>query len=138
MSQEVREVDINDAFDEIVFSEQRLSTEAFEEGYKKGTADGLKEGFHLGYHRGAELGLEVGFYRGVLSAISDDLQSSTLPPRIATVAQKLLLALDSIPDENKTDCDILQVVENARACFKQLMSLLKLPIVPPSTSSSSF
>lgn len=136
MSLKTVENDINDAFDAITLSEQRIYQEAFDEGVAKGKDDGLKEGFHLGYHRGFELGYEIGFYLGVLSTLNLNTQDAS--PRIRAVYEKLKLSLDSVPDENNVDCDILKLVDSARASFKHLMSLLKLQVAPPSLPSITF
>lgn len=136
MSLQIVETDINDAFDAIALSEQRIFQEAFDEGVYKGKADGLKEGFHLGYHRGFELGYEIGFYLGVLSSLNVNTEEKS--PRISAVYEKLNSALDSVPDENNTDCDILKLVESARANFKHLMSLLKLQVNLPTVPSIAF
>lgn len=125
------EPDVNDAFESIAFSEERIANAAFEEGFKKGTADGLAEGYHLGYHRSAELGFEIGMYRGLLSS----LNHSEVSPRITAVAEKLASAINLIPETNQSDCDILGNLDSARASFKQLVSLLKLPAVNRQTSS---
>nr|CAD7265244.1 unnamed protein product [Timema shepardi] len=53
------EEDINNVFDSIALSEERLSKEGFQEGVNKGIKEGEIDGYHMGYHRGAELGAEL-------------------------------------------------------------------------------
>ena len=60
----MEDVDINDAFDTITFSENRLVETGYKEGFAAGAQQGEKEGFLLGAQKGSEIGQEVGFYTG--------------------------------------------------------------------------
>ena len=72
---DTEERDINDVFDAISFSEEKILKTGFEEGLEKGTADGAREGFVLGLAKGSELGTEVGFYQGFAEGWIAELRS---------------------------------------------------------------
>lgn len=41
-------VDINDAFESILLSEERISEEGYRQGFEKGVTEGNLEAYHLG------------------------------------------------------------------------------------------
>ena len=61
--------DINDAFDTIILSENRLVEQGYEEGFVAGSREGEEEGYRLGAQKGSEIGQEVGFYIGFTEGI---------------------------------------------------------------------
>lgn len=128
--------DINEVFDSIAFSEERISNEAYHEGFSKGEKEGRVEGYHLGYHRGAELGAEIGFYKGVLLSVSDYEKAQS--PKVESTLQKLKTLVESFPRSNIEDVDLLAVIDDVRAQFRKVSSLLKLNIQYPAPSSMSF
>lgn len=40
--------DINDVFEQILLSEERISEESYKQGFSKGVSDGNLEAYHLG------------------------------------------------------------------------------------------
>lgn len=41
-------MDINNVFDQILLSEERISEEGYKQGFKKGVTEGNLEAYHLG------------------------------------------------------------------------------------------
>ena len=68
--------DINDVFDAINSSEEKILKTGFEEGFEQGSIEGEKEGFVLGLSKGSELGTEIGFYQGFAEGWLSELRSN--------------------------------------------------------------
>jgi len=130
------DVDINKAFDDICFSEEKVGEVAFEEGVLKGQEIGIREGYHLGYHKGAQIGLEVAYYRTILSGIVVD-KDSKLYARGEVAQTKLRNSLEVFKNENNSDRDVLKDLEATRACFKQLASIFKIATTPEFLKSNN-
>lgn len=47
-SDELNSMDINDVFDQILLSEERISEEGYKSGFEKGVSEGNLEAYHLG------------------------------------------------------------------------------------------
>lgn len=45
---ELNSMDINDVFDQILLSEERISEEGYKSGFEKGVSEGNLEAYHLG------------------------------------------------------------------------------------------
>lgn len=43
-------MDINEVFDSILLSEERISEEGYKQGFEKGVSEGNLEAYHLGKH----------------------------------------------------------------------------------------
>lgn len=43
-------MDINNVFDQILLSEERITEEGYKQGFKKGVTEGNLEAYHLGKH----------------------------------------------------------------------------------------
>lgn len=41
-------MDVNDAFDQILLSEERIAEESYKQGFEKGVSEGNLEAYHLG------------------------------------------------------------------------------------------
>lgn len=131
------EEDINVAFDSVVGTEERLSSEGFREGFETGLKEGAEEGFHLGFHRGAELGAELGYYAGVAEAslsLGPDLTSD----KVKQSLKKLIELIDKFPKTNVDHTDILAEVDSIRVAYKRACSLLKISSTYPEASKLSF
>lgn len=44
-------MDINEVFDSILLSEEKISEEGYKQGFEKGVSEGNLEAYHLGKHR---------------------------------------------------------------------------------------
>jgi hypothetical protein len=133
----VGDKDINDIFDNIVLSEERINDAAYEEGYKEGLTVGEREGYHLGYHRGAEIGAEIGYYRGFVNTLQE-LYPEKLTDKVTGAVSKLKDQLDKIPDENRDDSDLIEMRDSSRTLYKKACSLLKVSPVVPDLSELSY
>lgn len=120
--------DINDVFESIAFSEQKVSDGAFEEGFVKGTSEGEVEGYHLGYHRGAEIGAEIGYYSGCIDALYRVDSHDKHHPKCMKLMNKIKNLINRFPKHNADDVDIIFLRDNVRAQFKRLCALLKVEL----------
>lgn len=112
--------DINEVFDEITFTEDRINAQSYEEGYKVGVESGNTEGYHLGYHRGAEIGAELGYYFGVLSSVHTESE------RIKKSISVCLQLIDKFPKTNDENCDIFEEIDHLRAIYRKICAQLKI------------
>lgn len=115
--------DVNDIFDDIVLSEDRIN----EEGYQKGLADGKSigntDGYHLGYHRGAEIGAELGYYYGTLNSYSN---RKTNTEKQQQSIEAILKSIDEYPRTNNEEADILGLADRIRAMYRKACAILKI------------
>lgn len=127
--------DINDIFDDIALSEERIN----EEGYQKGLADGKSigntDGYHLGYHRGAEIGAELGFYYGVLRTHSNNHENTERQQKSIDSVIKLI---DDFPRTNDEQADILGLADTIRAQYRKACAILKINGKYPESDELSF
>ena len=128
--------DINDIFDDIVLSEEKLINKSYQKGFDDGLIEGNTEGFHLGYHRGAELGAELGYYYAVLYhySKSSDCHSDRALKSIAAC----LKLIDDFPRTNDEKADILTLADSIRASFRKTCALLKINGRYPEADQLSF
>ncbi|XP_071051583.1 protein LTO1 homolog [Onthophagus taurus] len=130
------DADINEVFDNIVFSEDKLIEEGYSEGLEKGKNEENVEGYHLGYHRGAEVGAELGYY---LSVAESYLKSSEkLSEKVLKSLKKLVDEVNKFPNCNNKDVDILSELDNIRSLFKKTCALLKVDAFYPELDNLSF
>lgn len=120
--------DINDAFDSITFSEDRLVKCGFQEGFEKGRIEGEKEGFVLGCKKGSEVGQEIGFYQGFAEGWIAELKAreEKKSEKVLNHLEKLLNLSQQIPRTNSKDQDIGELLGETRAKFKSVCSMLKV------------
>jgi HUS1 checkpoint protein len=127
------EEDINAAFDSILLGEDRVVELGFEAGYTAGSAEGRLEGARLGRQRGAEVGREVGFYLGFaeeLTSAHSDQSDEKKTAKISIALHKLLELIEAFPEDNSKEEDIAAKLEQIRARFKVVCSLLKVSLEP--------
>lgn len=129
--------DINDVFDNILLSEEKIVQRAFQEGFDAGKKNGELDGYHAGYHRGAELGAEIGFYKGIVESFSGN-EVHGVNEKVLQILQKLNSLLESFPKYNNHDCDIQSMLDNIRSQYKKLCSIMKLNLPYPTSSRMSF
>ena len=120
--------DINEVFDAITFSEDRIVRTGYEEGYKRGSQEGEREGFQLGLEKGSEVGQELGFYRGFAEAWLQELGGKQEKKFEKTIKQleKLLALLEAFPSTNVKESDGGEKIREARARFKTICSVLQV------------
>ena len=121
--------DVNAAFDSLLVAEDRTVSKGWEEGYKAGKEEGRQEGERLGRERGQQVGQEIGFYLGfseewleVYQAEPSDKKST----KIVNSLLKLRELAEAFPSENSKEEDFTERLQQARAKFKLLCSLLRL------------
>lgn len=129
------ERDINDIFDDIVLSEEKVADEEYQRGFDEGVSEGNLEGYHLGYHRGAELGAELGYYNGVLRIYLNTSSSTDKAQRVIATCLELI---DRFPRTNDEQCDILQLADNIRAQYRKACALLKISGKYPEADQLNF
>ncbi|XP_022197493.1 protein LTO1 homolog [Nilaparvata lugens] len=133
------DIDINDVFDDIALSEEKIVQNSFQEGLSKGVLEGEIEGFHLGYHRGSEIGSEIGFYSGFVDIlISISTLKEDFPQKGIVILTKLKNLLLEFPRSNVEDCDMVQLLENIRSLYKKLCVMLKIDCRLPMKDELSF
>lgn len=134
-SEEPVDRDINDIFDDIALSEERINAEGYQKGLEDGKSIGNTDGYHLGYHRGAELGAELGFYYGVLRAHFDNQQNTERQQKSIELVLKLIT---DFPRTNDEQADILGLADTIRAQYRKTCALLKINGKYPESDQLSF
>ena len=121
--------DVNAAFDFLLVAQDRTVRKGFEEGFKAGKEEGKQEGERLGKERGQQVGQEIGFYLGFSEEwleVYQNKPSDKKSAKILSSLQKLHDLADSFPSENSKEEDFTERLQQARAKFKLLCSLLRL------------
>lgn len=127
--------DINDIFDDIVLSEDRINQEGYQKGLKAGKSTGNTDGYHLGYHRGAEIGAELGYYYGVLkSYLNNDKNTERQQKSIESV----LKFISEFPQTNDDHIDIFELADKIRAQYRKTCAVLKINGKFPESDQLSF
>lgn len=131
--------DINEIFEDLLFTEDNLATEAFKDGFVKGQTEGNLEGYHLGYHRGAEIGAELGYYLGIanlyLSKFENDQAISDRKIENLTL---LIDLIQNFPKLNADNIDIIAEFDKIKILFKKTCALLKIDAAFPEVDQLSF
>ncbi|KAK3931498.1 Protein LTO1-like protein [Frankliniella fusca] len=134
---EAKDVDINDIFDSIALTEERLWAAGHREGLEAGGREGAADGFHLGYHRGAECGAELGFYAGFAEAWLS-LGPVALTEKARQSLVKVLQLIQNFPRNNVDNVDIFESLESVRVAYRRTCSLLKTSVYYPEAPKMSF
>lgn len=127
--------DINDIFDDIAFSEERINEEGYQKGLTDGKTIGNTDGYHLGYHRGAELGAELGYYYGVLQFYTNREQNTERQQKSIDLVLKLIT---EFPRTNDEQADILGLADTIRAQYRKTCAILKINGKYPESDQLSF
>lgn len=130
------ERDINDIFNDIALSEERISDEAYQEGFNEGELAGNIDGYHLGFHRGADIGSELGYYHGILSEQKGLLATSS--ERAVKAVESCLELIDAYPRTNDEHVDIFAELEKIRSLYRKTCALLKISSKYPGANKLSF
>lgn len=129
-----QERDINDLFDDIALTENRLVEASYKEGFSVGCQQGNEEGYTLGYAQGIQLGEELGEIFGRVVALQ--LQNNKHTDRVKRCLEQLRESILAFPRENDPEADIIGSVENIRTLNKKLLVLTAQRSTPGATSAS--
>ncbi|XP_049540529.1 uncharacterized protein LOC125954361 [Anopheles darlingi] len=130
--------DINDVFEDIFLTEERIIEESFHQGLEAGQQqESVEEAHDYGYKKGAEVGREIGFYQTVVSEISTQ-EEVTSNEKAAALIGEVQAALDQYPRDNNPDVDLLHSLQQIRNKYRRLCALLKLPFKYVQTNDLSF
>ncbi|XP_037073007.1 protein LTO1 homolog [Pollicipes pollicipes] len=127
-------VDIDKAFDSIVFAEQTELDQGYKEGHEAGCTEARAVGRGLGFQRAAQLASEVGFYGGfaqqALAQLAAADGASDAASQQLRRARPLLLGLtrliERLPRHNSRDSDVSALLDTVRAKFRQVCAVLKV------------
>jgi len=121
--------DINDLFDSIVLSEDRIVCESYETGYKAGESEGFSEGLRLGSERGKKIGSEIGFYLGFVEQwrkfYLTESGDQHRREKVLSALNKLEKAAVDFPHFNSRE-ELSVKLDSIRSKFKLVCSLLKI------------
>lgn len=129
MSQEEKDLDVNKAFEDLLFAEEIAQKSGYEEGFENGKEQLLK-GYHLGYHRASIIAAQLGYYSGVLEHYLQNNDAKC--EKAVAIARKLLEDIHStLPDHQNDNLDILKAVEDIKFKYAKFCSLAKInPLYP--------
>lgn len=117
------ERDINDIFDDIILSEERLVEKGYQEGFAEGCQQGNADSYRLGFAQGLQLGEELAEIYGLVVALQ--LQTNHTA-KVKHCMEQLKLLIDIFPQENDPETDIIGLVEQIRNLYKRLRVSLGL------------
>ncbi|XP_066257172.1 protein LTO1 homolog [Euwallacea similis] len=126
LSAKVKEVDINEVFEDILFSEEKVIEDAYQHGYQIGTSEDSIEGYHLGYHRGAEFGSELGYYEALAQYYIENAENLRIPSKILKPLNALKEGCDEFPHTNSEETDLFEAIEKLRVLYKKIAAQLKI------------
>lgn len=136
MSQEEKDLDVNKAFEDLLFAEEIAQKSGYEKGYENGKEQLLK-GYHLGYHRASIIAAQLGYYSGVLEHYlqnNDGKYEKTI-----AIARKLLEDIrNTLPDHQDDNLNILKAVEDIKFKYAKFCSLAKINPLYPETDRLEF
>ncbi|XP_030764904.1 protein LTO1 homolog isoform X2 [Sitophilus oryzae] len=117
---------INDVFDDILFSEERVITESYTRGYSLGSAEDTIEGYHLGYHKGAEVGSELGYYEAFCEHYLKESTDGNISKKAVKNLEALQKSLNEFPHSNSDTIDLFALIEKIRGLYKKICIQLKI------------
>lgn len=107
----------------------RCYESGFKGGYQDGKLKGLQEGCQLGLMKGCEVGGEVGFYLGFVSTWHEILlESPDAKQRCTKLLETLKKKILALPINDVMNEELFANLEDIRAKFKQLCSLLGVSV----------
>ncbi|KAL1512524.1 hypothetical protein ABEB36_002105 [Hypothenemus hampei] len=128
LSAQIEQSDINDVFEDILFSEDKIVEQGYREGFQIGVTQDNIEGYHLGYHRGAEIGSEVGYYQEFAEFHLSNCEKSKIPVKIVKSLEFLQEDCKQFPKTNVEEVDIFDSIEKIRGRYKKIAAQLKIKI----------
>lgn len=115
------EIDVNNAFENLLLAEDIAEQNGYEEGYKVGQNNSLL-GYHLGYHKASIVAAQLGYYKGSLAKN----RRKSLSPKIHQQANKLFEDIRIFPVYNNSAVEILNYFDSIKLNFYKLCSILKI------------
>ena len=129
--------DPDDIFNKVLFMENSLLTDGYNEGFISGKFQGKKEGYELGVKQGREIGKEIGFYVGFIAACKILVTHEQDEARkVSKVIEQLDKILSKFSFDNAADTQLDDRMSEIRNKFKVLMSRIKMPIKSMSSKTS--
>lgn len=120
------EKDINVAFDELIFAEERATEVGSVDGYSAGSREGEVDGYRSGYECGFGFGQELGSIYGHVVALQQSIDTTDLPVARRLI-EKLIRGIQSFPQTNDITYDIVGKLEDIRSKYKHLCTILHHP-----------
>ncbi|CAC5426821.1 unnamed protein product [Mytilus coruscus] len=99
-------------------------SQGYEAGFEAGKQSGYDEGFRLGWEKGSSIASEVGFYHGFIEELQTKIKDDDSKQRAFKVTETLLKLITELSLDDPTNTLVFEKLENIRAKFKQVMSLL--------------
>ncbi|KAM7341473.1 uncharacterized protein ACRADG_009295 [Cochliomyia hominivorax] len=115
------ERDINDIFDDITLTEERLVEKSYKEGFADGCQQGNADGYRLGFAQGLQLGEELAEIYGLVTALQQQSKHTT---RVKHCMEQLKTLIEKFPKENDPEADIIGALEQIRNLNKKFRMLL--------------
>lgn len=138
MSQKEKDLDINKAFEDLLFAEEIAQKSGYEKGYESGK-DQLLKGYHLGYHRASIIAAQLGYYSGVLEHYLQNNDTNDDCEKTITIAKKLLKDIrNTFPDHQDDNLDILKAIEDVKCKYAKFCSLAKINSLYPEADKLEF
>lgn len=126
-------IDLNDAYDSIIFCEDTFVRQGYQEGLVDGEKSGFHEGFDLGIKKGSEIGSEIAFYRGfargwlsILSADIGKLVGAQLNLCKSSIKEEVHSSLEEFTKKISGVSDSQSESSRAQKAVKPLEKLLHL------------
>ncbi|KAI8128697.1 Methyltransferase-like protein 25, partial [Lucilia cuprina] len=117
------ERDINDIFDDIILTEERLVEKSYKEGFTEGCQQGNADGYRLGFAQGLQLGEELAEIFGLITALQ---QQNKHTDKVKRCMEQLRSLIEEFPRENDPEADIIGALEQIRNLNKRLRISLGL------------
>ncbi|KAJ8681937.1 hypothetical protein QAD02_017729 [Eretmocerus hayati] len=121
MTKDLQEIDINEAFDNLLLAEDLAERAGYKEGFEAGKNQ-MIEGYHLGYHRATLIGSQLGYYFGVLTY----LQQTSRAPKVLELSKQLIKDVEQFPVHNDESLDIFEKFDSITISFRKLCSVAKI------------
>jgi hypothetical protein len=133
MSDDSKDIDVNEAFENLLLAEDLAGQESYEEGFTSGKNQ-MVEGYHLGYHRASALAAQLGYYYGVLIHIQQTFDTHKVADQLETLIENI----QKFPVDNDDAVDIFDKFESIKFNFKKICSLVKIDFTYPESNKLEF
>ncbi|XP_052861040.1 protein LTO1 homolog [Anopheles cruzii] len=119
---------INDVFEEIFLTEERVIDESYHQGLEDGRQqESVEEAFDYGHKKGSEIGREIGFYQTIATEVASQETLVASNGRALTLLKEIEVAIEKFPCDNDPNVDLLHNLQQIRNKYRRLCALLKLP-----------
>ncbi|CAL9192837.1 unnamed protein product, partial [Musa hybrid cultivar] len=131
--------DVSDIFDSVVYLDESLRQEGFEDGYKDGLVSGKEEGKEVGLKMGFQVAEELGFYQGCVdvwnSVIQDD--SGAFSSRLQKSVQQLGELLRKYPLLDPENEQVQEMMDGIRLKFRIISANMGVKLEYKGSTKSS-